>query len=136
MQKQKAEYNKKYENGFCDIPPKGVFDKMRAVVFSDSHGNYDVLEEIMERHKDNADIFIQWQQKDEEPGLSNEWVRDIESDPDYLIFGWALDRSITEIAGPLKFSIRLLKDFLISIIKPLTIYSLEVFIYKINICIN
>lgn len=32
--------------------------KMRAVVFSDSHGNYDVLEKIMERHKDNADIFI------------------------------------------------------------------------------
>ncbi len=31
---------------------------MRAVVFSDSHGNYDVLEQIMERHKDNADIFI------------------------------------------------------------------------------
>lgn len=31
---------------------------MRAVVFSDSHGNYDVLEAIMERHKDNADIFI------------------------------------------------------------------------------
>ncbi len=31
---------------------------MRAVVFSDSHGNYDILETIMERHKDNADIFI------------------------------------------------------------------------------
>ena len=31
---------------------------MRAVVFSDSHGNYDVLEQIMERHKDGADIFI------------------------------------------------------------------------------
>ena len=31
---------------------------MRAIVFSDSHGNYDVLEKIMEMHKDNADIFI------------------------------------------------------------------------------
>lgn len=31
---------------------------MRAVVFSDSHGNYDALEKIMERHKDDADIFI------------------------------------------------------------------------------
>ncbi len=31
---------------------------MRAVVFSDSHGDYDVLEKIMERHKDNGDIFI------------------------------------------------------------------------------
>ena len=31
---------------------------LRAVVFSDSHGNYDVLERIMERHKDNAGLFI------------------------------------------------------------------------------
>ncbi len=31
---------------------------MRAIVFSDSHGSYDVIETIMERHKDNADIFI------------------------------------------------------------------------------
>ena len=30
---------------------------MRAVVFSDSHGNYDVLEKIMERHKNDGDIF-------------------------------------------------------------------------------
>lgn len=31
---------------------------MRIIVFSDSHGNYDVLEKIMERHKDDGDIFI------------------------------------------------------------------------------
>lgn len=31
---------------------------MRVVVFSDSHGNYDVLEKIMERHKDDGDVFI------------------------------------------------------------------------------
>ena len=30
----------------------------RAVVFSDSHGDYDVLERIMERHRDNAELFI------------------------------------------------------------------------------
>lgn len=30
----------------------------RAVVFSDSHGDYDALERIMERHKDNAQLFI------------------------------------------------------------------------------
>mgnify|MGYP006389133177 CR=1 FL=1 len=32
---------------------------MRAVVFSDSHGNYDVLEQIMERHKNDADILYE-----------------------------------------------------------------------------
>ncbi len=31
---------------------------MRAIVFSDSHGNYDAMEKIFERHKDNADVFI------------------------------------------------------------------------------
>ncbi len=31
---------------------------MRAIVFSDSHGNYDVLEKIIEMHKDDAEIFI------------------------------------------------------------------------------
>lgn len=30
----------------------------RAVVFSDSHGDYDVLERIMERYRDNAELFI------------------------------------------------------------------------------
>jgi hypothetical protein len=57
----------------------------------------------------NTEIYIQWQQGLEQnspTGLSNEWVRDIESDPDYLIFGWALDSTITEKAGSLKFSIR------------------------------
>lgn len=31
---------------------------MRVVVFSDSHGNYDVLERIMKRHKEDGDYFI------------------------------------------------------------------------------
>ena len=31
---------------------------MRVIVFSDSHGNFDVLEKIMERHKDDGDVFI------------------------------------------------------------------------------
>lgn len=31
---------------------------MRAIVFSDSHGNYDVLETIVERHREDADLFI------------------------------------------------------------------------------
>lgn len=31
---------------------------MRAVVFSDSHGNYDVLEKIMEMRKDDTELFI------------------------------------------------------------------------------
>ena len=58
-------------------------------------------------------IFIQWSAQTENggtvSGISNDWVRDIESDPDYLIFGWALDSDITKYTGTLKFSVRFVK---------------------------
>ena len=60
----------------------------------------------------NTYIIIQWKLEGrtdegvsiEKTGTSMEWVRDIESEPDYLIFGWALDSSITQYQGNLKFS--------------------------------
>lgn len=56
----------------------------------------------------NADIYIQWQSINEPTnyGVSKEWVRDIESEKDSLIFGWPLDSRITSVAGPIKFSVR------------------------------
>lgn len=59
----------------------------------------------------NTEIFIQWQyinDQNQQPvkGMSHEWVRDIESQDDYLIFGWTLVRNITERAGNLQFSVR------------------------------
>lgn len=64
----------------------------------------------------NTDIFIQWESVAEDgssiKGVSTEWVRDIESDPDYLIFGWALDSGtdtepgVTSNSGNVKFSVR------------------------------
>lgn len=64
---------------------------------------------------DHTDIYIQWQYtnsqtKKPEQGFSHEWVRDIESEDDYLIFGWALGGRITEEAGTLQFSIRFIKS--------------------------
>jgi hypothetical protein len=54
----------------------------------------------------NTDIYIQWQYTNSqngqsEQGISHEWVRDIESEDDYLIFGWVLGGRITEEAGSL-----------------------------------
>ena len=58
----------------------------------------------------NADIYIQWERNGVDgktvTGVSTEWVRDITSDPDYLIFGWPLSSDVTEVAGPIKFSVR------------------------------
>lgn len=54
----------------------------------------------------NTMIYIQYETPDGTQDASFEWVRDIESEPDYLIFGWALDSRITAASGLLKFSIR------------------------------
>lgn len=62
----------------------------------------------------NTDIYIQWQYTNSqngqsEQGISHEWVRDIESEDDYLIFGWVLGGRITEEAGSLQFSVRFIR---------------------------
>ena len=59
----------------------------------------------------NADIYIQWEApKDKNgvviKGVSREYIRDIESEPGKLIFGWALSDVITKTPGALKFSVR------------------------------
>lgn len=55
------------------------------------------------------DIYIEWENAKKEPGLSREYVRDITSDPDYIIFGWPLALQITEYAGTVKYAIRFYK---------------------------
>jgi hypothetical protein len=59
----------------------------------------------------NTEIFIQWETPkgaDGKPvkGVSSAYLRDIESEPGKLIFGWALSKDITAYAGTLKFSVR------------------------------
>ena len=59
----------------------------------------------------NCDIFIQWETPKDANGntvksASPAYIRDIESEPGKLIFGWILDDSITANAGNLKFSVR------------------------------
>lgn len=59
----------------------------------------------------NCDIFIQWETPKGTDGTvvrsaSREYVRDIESQPGKLIFGWMIDDTITKNAGTLKFSVR------------------------------
>lgn len=59
----------------------------------------------------NCDIFIQWEAPKNANGevvksASPAYIRDIESEPGKLIFGWILDDAITATAGNLKFSVR------------------------------
>lgn len=58
-----------------------------------------------------ADIYIQWETPKDAEGkslkaVSEVYVRDIESEPGKLIFGWAISEAITGVSGNLKFSVR------------------------------
>ena len=62
----------------------------------------------------NCEIYIQWETPKRADGttiksVSSAYIRDITSEPDKLIFGWALSDAITANAGNLKFSIRFLQ---------------------------
>lgn len=58
------------------------------------------------------DIYIEWKSaaKDENgkeiTGVSVPWVIDAESDPGYIVFGWALSSKITQAAGTVTFAVR------------------------------
>lgn len=59
----------------------------------------------------NCDIYIQWETPKDANGVtkksvSQAYVRDIDSEPGKLIFGWAISDAITGLSGNLKFSVR------------------------------
>lgn len=59
----------------------------------------------------NMEIYVQWETAPDskgvtDKGVSKEWVRDIESEPGKIIFGWPLSSSITSVPGNIKFSVR------------------------------
>lgn len=58
---------------------------------------------------DTADIYIQWTTSSGISGISMPWVVDIVSEPNKIIFGWALSSNITQATGALKFAIRFVK---------------------------
>lgn len=55
-------------------------------------------------------IYIVWKQNGNgQDGIATEWVRDIETFDDYLVFGWVLGGDMTSVDGQLDFSIRFVK---------------------------
>ena len=59
----------------------------------------------------NTDIFIQWETPKDANGntiksVAPAYIRDIESEPGKLIFGWAISDAVTATSGTLKFSVR------------------------------
>ena len=58
---------------------------------------------------DDAEIFIQWETADGQTGLSAPIVIDIMSEPNKIIFGWALSETLTKTPGNIKFAVRFYK---------------------------
>ena len=58
---------------------------------------------------DDAEIFIQWETADGTTGLSAPIVIDIMSEPNKIIFGWALSEALTKTPGNIKFAVRFYK---------------------------
>ena len=56
-----------------------------------------------------TDIYIQWENSNGDKGISKEWVRDIDTFDDFMVFGWVLGNNITKSSGTIKFSIRFIK---------------------------
>lgn len=65
--------------------------------------------DAMDFGRDDARIIIQWKTTDKEnpTGSSVAIYKDIETDPDFVFFGWELNDNITK-AGVVQFSIRIL----------------------------
>ena len=62
--------------------------------------------DFMDLAKDNIKILIQWESDAVEKQVSPIWVKDYDTYTDKLVFGWAIDSNITQVKGPLRFSVR------------------------------
>ena len=71
----------------------------------------EVIYFIVDRYFDtmdlnNQNIHIEWTTPNGVDGVSEELIRDIESQPGKIIFGWALHDVITEMPGTVEFAVR------------------------------
>lgn len=95
----------------ADFKKNGVAvqgDDLAEIVYFEIDRYFDAVD------LNNCDIYIQWEApKDSngeiKKGISDTYIRDIESQPGKLIFGWAISEAITNASGNLKFSVKFLQ---------------------------
>lgn len=59
----------------------------------------------------DTDIWILWEAPQNRKGIVYDTlIKDVESEPGKIIFGWPIDKTITEIPGTLKFSVKFLDN--------------------------
>ena len=95
----------------ADFKKNGVAvqgDDLAEIVYFEIDRYFDAVD------LNNCDIYIQWEAPkdsngDIKKGTSDTYIRDIESQPGKLIFGWAISEAITNASGNLKFSVKFLQ---------------------------
>ncbi len=95
----------------ADFKKNGVAvqgDDLAEVVYFKINRYFDAVD------LNNCDIYIQWEAPKDangeiKKGISDTYIRDIESEPGFLIFGWAISEAITNTSGNLKFSVKFLQ---------------------------
>jgi hypothetical protein len=81
-------------------------DEVAEVVYFKINRFFDVTD------LDTKDIYIQWRSPAKDAsgnfieGVSAPWIKDIESEPGFIIFGWPLSSTITQAAGDVQFAVR------------------------------
>lgn len=83
-------------------------DDLAEIVYFEIDRYYDAMD------LNNCEIYIQWETPKNAEGkviksISDIYIRDIESQPGKLIFGWAISDAITVTSGSLKFSVKFLQ---------------------------
>lgn len=77
-------------------------DQVAEIIYFRVDRYYDFMDLAL----DNVDIVIQWKNANNKVGTSSVWLKDIDTYTDKLVFGWPIDRDITETEGVLQFSVR------------------------------
>lgn len=75
-------------------------DEISEIVYFRINRFYDAIDLA------TKNIYIQWTAPNGEKGVSVPWVIDIESQPNFIIFGWPLSSAITAQPGQVTFAVR------------------------------
>jgi hypothetical protein len=77
-----------------------IGDKLAEVVFFRIDRYYDAVD------LNTRQIYIEWETADGTKGISRDFLRDVQSEKDKIIFGWAIGDELTKVAGTIRFSVR------------------------------
>lgn len=77
-----------------------VGDKLAEVLFFKIDRYYDAID-LNTRH-----IYIEWELPDGTKGISRDYLRDVQSEKDKIIFGWLIDDDLTAQVGTIRFAVR------------------------------